>query len=147
MTSWRDSVSIEAQGDLDGLLSAALSAAQEAIASRGEFYPFAVSLSAEGDQVLNMTSDQVGEHPESSDVVSALVAGLQAERARLRAAAIAADVMLESGDAVRVQIEHREGVAIAAFLPYQRKRFGRAVTYGELSAAADVRRIWLEQGA
>jgi hypothetical protein len=147
MTSWRDSVSIESQDEMDGLLNVALAAAQKSLSEHGEFYPFAVHLTAEGDQVLMMAADQgLGENPQSSDVLIAIRDGLEEQRATLRAAAIVADVKRGSSDAVRVQIEHRDGAAIAVFLPYQRKRMSRGVTYGELSAMADERRIWPEQG-
>jgi hypothetical protein len=55
-----------------------------------------------------------------------------------------ADVRLrgEESDAIQVEVEHREGVALKVFLPYQKKRFGGGIETGQMSAAAGERRIW-----
>jgi hypothetical protein len=39
-------------------------------------------------------------------------------------------------------LEHREGIAIAVVLPYNKKRFGRGVDYGSLAAASGTRQLW-----
>jgi hypothetical protein len=39
-------------------------------------------------------------------------------------------------------VEHREGPAIAVFLPYKKKRFGRGIEYGSLSAGAGQGQVW-----
>ena len=74
-------------------------------------------------------------------MLALLYEGLASRTQELRAAAIVSDVKLGSGeDAIRVEIEHREGGVLAVVLPY--KKSGRNVTYGNLAALPGERRIW-----
>jgi hypothetical protein len=140
MTSWRDSLSAEAQADMDNMLDAALPFAQQMLPKHGEFYPYAVSMSASGE-VAMVAADVGKEKAASLDVLALLYEGLASRTQELRAAAIVSDVKLGSGeDAIRVEIEHREGGVLAVVLPY--KKSGRNVTYGNLAALPGERRIW-----
>jgi class 3 adenylate cyclase len=76
------------------------------------------------------------------DVLNQLVGGLQEQAGNLRAAALVADVRAGTSDAVRVELEHRDGQAIRALLPYKRKRLRRGIDYGELVAAPGGQRFW-----
>lgn len=78
----------------------------------------------------------------STDVIATMLEGLTRTRDDLRAIAIVADVRTSDWDAVRVELEHRDGHAIAVLLPYKKKRFGRGIAYGSLRAAAGTRRVW-----
>jgi hypothetical protein len=144
MPSWRDSLSDEAQADVDQLLNEALPFAQQMLDRRGEFYPYAVKMTAGGETGMVAAEPGQGEHPESTDVLAMLYAGLASEREALRAAAAVSDVKIGSppSDAIRVEIEHREGAALAVFLPYAKKPLGRGVSYGDIRAASGERRIW-----
>jgi len=140
MTSWRDSLSAEAQADMDNMLQAALPFAQQMLAKHGEFYPYAVSMSA-GGEVAMVAADIGTEKPASRDLLASLYEGLASRAQELRAAAIVSDVKLGSGeDAIRVEVEHREGAALAVVLPYKKR--GRDVAYGNLGALAGERRVW-----
>jgi hypothetical protein len=126
------------------MLNAALPFAQQMLDKRGEFFPYAVKL-ANGGEISMVAGDPgLGERPASTDVLEVLYTGLNSEKDSLRATAIVADVRISApaGDAIQVEIEHREGIALAALLPYSKKRFGRGVTYGDLQAAPGQRRIW-----
>jgi len=63
---------------------------------------------------------------------------------QLRGASVVADVRIKDpdGDAIRVEVEHREGVgvAIAVLLPYTIQK--KQMVYGNMQAAAAQRRIW-----
>jgi len=125
---------------MDAMLEAALPFAQQMLAKRGEFYPYAVSMSA-GGEVAMVAADVGTEKPASGDLLASLYGGLASRARELRAAAIVSDVKLGSGeDAIRVEIEHRDGGALAVVLPYKKR--GRNVTYGDLAALAGERRIW-----
>lgn len=142
MTSWRDSATQQAQDDLDELLDASLPFAQDMLDRHGEFFPYAVAITASGE-TKNLAGDPgEGEEPSSVAVLQVLVEGLRAERDTLRAAAVVSDVRLPDSDAVRVEVEHEEGQAIVVLLPYRKKRLRRGVEFGETRAGQGDRQIW-----
>ena len=140
--SWRDSASQQAQYDLDRLVNEALPLAQETLDKSGEFYPYGVAVALDGATRMIAGDPGEGEHPASTDVIATMLEGLTRTRDELRAIAIAADVRTSASDAIRVELEHRDGHAIAVLLPYKKKRFRRGIEYGSLSAAASTRRVW-----
>ena len=135
MTSWRDSASGQSQDDLDGLLNVTLPFAQQMLAKSGEFYPFGAAVSADGGTRLLAGDPGQGEHPASPEVLYTLLAGLRQTRADLRAVAICSDVGLADTDAVRVELEHRDGHAMAVLMPYKKKRFGRGLSTASFGRA------------
>jgi len=142
MSSWRDSASQQAQDDLDGLLNITLPFAQQMLGKSGEFFPFGAVVTASGETRM-VTSDLGGEHPASADVLSQLIGQLRQDRASLRAVAICSDVRLADSDAVRVELEHQDGHAMAVLMPYQPKRFGRGVEYSDLRGTRANTQVWI----
>lgn len=143
MASWRDSTSPQAQDDLDRLLNEVLPFAEQTISRYGEMYPFGAAVTTEGQVDLLGADPGSGEHPASQDVLSLLYGGARQTRANRRAVAFAADVLLEGGsDAVRVELEHREGTALVLLVPYTRSRFKKTVAFGQMSGGVGERRIW-----
>jgi hypothetical protein len=140
--SWRDAASPEAQADLDGLLNAALPFAQEMLRTRGEFYPYGVALARSGEHTMLVGDDDATDRPPSADVFATLLAGVQAQRDDLRAVALVADVRADSSDAIRVELEHREGSVMAVLLPYKRHRLRGGVDFGELVAGTTAPKVW-----
>ncbi len=144
MSSWRDNASAEAQADLDGLFDTASGFARQQLEKHGEFYPYAVTVGTDGrtaflDASLAPDSDQ----PSAIEILAVCREALAAARDELRAAAVVADVRVsEGGDAIQVEVEHAEGIAITILQPYTKKRFGRGVQFGELEASAGTRRVW-----
>ncbi len=143
MTSWRDTASQQAQDDLDGLLNATLPFAHQMIEMRGELYPFGASVSTSGDTTMLAGDPDVGERPPSQSVLDTLLEGLIGNRDGLRAVALCAEVRLPDSDAVRVELEHREGHAIAVLLPYKKKRLGRRVEFSALRAGSATQQVWI----
>jgi hypothetical protein len=145
MPSWRDSASQGCQNDLDALLAEALPAAQGFLAKYGEFFPFGFSMASTGEAGLVAASDG-SEHPDSTNLLKMLYDGLREQGESLRGAAVVADVRIKDpdGDAIRVELEHRERVALVVFLPYrvQKKLLGREVAYGEMRLEGAEKRIW-----
>jgi hypothetical protein len=140
--SWRDDTPAEIQDDLDRLTDEALQAAQHLLDESGEFYPFAVCLDDDGSSRIVAAYDG-DEHPPSRDVLELLYRGIAQERDGIRAAAVVAMVVVEGGDAVQAEVEHRDGgPAIAVFLPFSRKRLRRGLEYGDLAAAPGERHVW-----
>jgi len=142
--SWRDETPTSVQDDLDLLADQALSAAVHLLEKNGEFYPFAASLDHEGTPEMAAADPGEGEHPSSQAVLDLLYDSAASWRESRRAAAFAAPVETPDGDAVRVELEHRDGgPALALLLPYQRKKFRTTVEFGEVTAAPGDRRVWV----
>lgn len=144
MTSWRDSTSAKAQDDLDALFNAGLEAAENLLVKSGDFFPFGVEV--DGDELSLFGADPgLGEQPPSVEVLRALVEAARSDRARLEAVALVSDVTtVGEGDAVRVQLEHREGVVLEIVVPYRRRRFGGKVTFGEMAVSGGGHLIWID---
>ena len=123
-------------------MNTALPFATEQLDKHGEFFPYGVALNEAGDPRMVAGDPGQGERPASTAVLAAIVEGLRRDRDGLRAVALVANVRLFEGDAVRVELEHIDGHAIAVLLPYKRKRFGRGVEYGRLTAGSGVPQIW-----
>jgi hypothetical protein len=140
--SWRNAASLQAQQDLDGLLAAAIEFAQQQLAKHGEFYPFVLTVATNGTTTALGSRPTINEEqPASSDVIAAGIEALIERRDQLRACAVTADVRLPNKtDAIRIDLEHRDGHTISALLPYTPKR--KKIEYGQLSAHAGQARIW-----
>jgi hypothetical protein len=135
MSSWRDEASEQAQNDLDELFDASLQLALRHLAKASEVYPFAMRVATGGKQGL-VAVDLGDDKPRSADLVAALMEALAHDAAANRARAVVSDVRLSNGsDAIHVELEHRDGIAIAVVLPYSRAG-GESPSYGEIGAVA-----------
>jgi hypothetical protein len=142
--SWRDETPEPVQDDLDLLADQALSAAAHLLEKNGEFYPFAISLDNEGAPEMAAADPGEGEHPSSQAVLDLLYERAASGRGDHRGAAFAAPVEMFDGDAVRVEIEHRDGgPALVLFLPDQRRKLRKSVEFGDVTAGTGKRRVWV----
>ncbi len=120
MPSWRDTVTEQAQADLDGLTDAAVNLALETIAARGEFLPFALAVSVDGERVVIAPDDPTSAKSTVVEQLAAQWRAVTALKDSLRAAAVALNVTLSDArrDGIEVSVEHREGAAIGLIFPY-----------------------------
>lgn len=104
--------------DLDLLLGAAIEAAARMLSTHGEFYPFAIAVDATGELVAPEIAPP-GDHPTPEQVMGLLVEALRAGDG-LRATVLCADVQLadRDSDAIRLDLEPREGDPMTVFVPY-----------------------------
>ncbi len=128
------------------MFDVALPHAQEMLTDFGEFYPYAMKMLDDGStQGVAIKPGKVA-RPRSRTMLETLYERLAAEASALRAVAFVADVLLTSDtspiDAIRVDVEHREGVAIAVLVPYVKKGEHERPDFGEPHAARGVRRLW-----
>jgi hypothetical protein len=142
MTSWRDTTSREAQDDLDGLLDAVLPFAEQTLAKHGELFPFGAAVSSEGQVVMVAAGPGQGDQPPSTEILDLLYRGAREAAGTRRAVAFVADVRIEGGDAIRVELEHREGTSLALVVPYTRSRFRKTISLGQMSGGLGEPRIW-----
>ncbi|MDT5008592.1 MAG: hypothetical protein QOH57_209 [Mycobacterium sp.] len=95
----RDTASPQPQRDLDGLLEPALSFAQQQLAQRGAFFPYAVVVRADGQtEIIAARPPGCRPRPTGSTCMVAACRTVLAEPRDLpRAAAVVADVRLPAG--------------------------------------------------
>jgi hypothetical protein len=143
-TGWRSTVGEHVQHDFDELTEAALTYAFRELAKFGDIYAFAVHRLTDDDTLLSLPAPEGGaDHPASTSALGQLAREAREDTRTLRAIAIVADMRLEDGsDAIRVQLEHRNGYAIDVLARYSRRRFGRAPRYGPLSASEGTGVVW-----
>lgn len=142
MASWRDTASQQAQDDLDGLLNSALPFARQMLDKNGEFFPFAAAVDVHSDTRMIMGDPDLGERPPSAEVIATILQDLQRTREEFRAVARVADVRIANSDAVRVELEHREGPLMAVLLPYKKRRLRGGIEYGDLAATVAAPAVW-----
>ena len=76
MASWRDTTPQQVQDDLDGVVSTALDAALSLLTKNGQFFPFGVTVSDEGDIAMAAADPGLGERPDSTAVLDGLYSGV-----------------------------------------------------------------------
>ena len=108
--------------DLDALLGASVEAAVQLLSKDGEFYPFALAMTAEG-QIVTPSVNPGTEHPSAEQVEGLLVEALRGKRDDLRAASVCSDVRIRSDageekDAIRVELEALQGDPLVVMVPY-----------------------------
>ncbi|PPF18358.1 hypothetical protein C5B95_12215 [Rathayibacter sp. AY1A7] len=144
MMMWRETASAEAQEDLDGLLDLTMTRAVEALGKRGELGPFSASIDTDGRSVLSTVEPAPGQGNNSSQAdLDELRRASRENRQSLRAVAYVSVVTISgSGDAIRVESEHREGIALVVLVPYTRLRLRKQLKLGEMRLQAGVADIW-----
>jgi len=113
------------RSDADRVLNTGISLALDKLVQQGEFYPFGVVLTREGE-IAVLTAQECRSRPNSEAFVGALRDALcnGARSGSYKAAAIVADFAFErprsSGerDAIRVALESDTGEAVTCYLPY-----------------------------
>jgi len=142
MASWRGSASQQAQDDFDELLNAVLPFAIETLGRRGEMYPYGATVGRDGQIAMTAADPAAVERSNSRDLLALLREGVTADKGALRAAAFVADLRMEGGDAIRVELEHSEGAAIVVLLPYNRSRLRKSVKLGDMRVQLGALGVW-----
>lgn len=139
MASWRDTAGAQVQADLDALLTAALTTAEQALRDAGGFLPFAVARTYDGeDQLVNVAVDSAETDAEA--LLSSLWQSLVDHSGDFRAVGVVTDRTADDSDRVAVQLEHADGPAIEVTLPY--RMADGAFEPGTLAAGEGIARIW-----
>ena len=136
MDTWRDTTSQQAQDDLDGLLNAVMPLARQTLARYGDLLPFGAATLTNGH--VSMLAAYPGDDLDAltnPEVFDGLKDGVQQQAGEYRAVAFVADGLLDGADAILVDLEHREGVALRMMVPYRRHRFPRRVSLNHAQGA------------
>lgn len=112
--------------DLDRLLGACVQAATRMLDAEGEFYPFALAVTADGE-VVSPAVQPSSDHPAADEVEGLLVEALRRSRDGLRACATCSDVRIRSDageerDAIRIELEAPEADPLVVVVPHADKR-------------------------
>lgn len=113
--------------DLSELLTGAIDAATERLASATEFGPFALAMQAEDGEVFHLEPDGDDLERAPSVIVAALRTGLRdaALEGRWKATAIVTDVTVQDEDgeavtsAIQIWLEHAEGESMSCTISYE----------------------------
>ena len=108
--------------DLDQLLGASVEAAVRMLSADGEFYPFAIAMTAEGE-IVSPSIEPSSDHPSADEVAGLLVEALRASRDAFRATSLCSDVRIRSDegderDAIRIELEAPEVDPLVVVVPY-----------------------------
>lgn len=146
MSSWRESASPQAQKDLDGLINAVLPLAEQTLGKHGELFPYAATVDNEGSEALVSADPPADQQlPSSHDVLALLYEAAQNSAGALRAVAFVAAVRVTDTDAIRIELEHADGIAMAVIVPYIRDAEKETVALGQFRATAGFARVWTAQ--
>ncbi len=137
-----------AHPDLDRLLEYCVPFAQQQLKKRGEFYPFAVQILAEGE--LNPVAIDDGvETPVPSEMITAFIDLFRhfAPQSALEAVAICYDGRVtvpgkEKQDAITVFLEHSNGECVTVYIPYIKKIL-RGYQYEDVIGSKAERRVFV----
>jgi hypothetical protein len=125
--------------DLEQLKGMLLRVAQKMVSKEGEFYPFGVSISTDG-QFTSEDGYKGDEHPSSATLNNEITQKFRqlAASGQLRAAGICLIVDMsvippgqtERTKAIHLALEHQSGQSEYVFVPFKKGLFGK-VKYGE----------------
>lgn len=131
------------QKDLDDLLDLVVPLAQDMLGKNGQFYPFGATMSRAGETSLIGEDHGLGEYPQPDEALDDLYDETRENATAIRAAAFVSDVQV-NGDAsaIRVELEHQDGIARVVLLPYTPAEPGGFPRFGQLSDAPGEARVW-----
>lgn len=143
-TAWRETTPPAVQGDLDALVTLAVATSRDGLDQRQGFQPFAVLLGQDRrPQVSWVDPEASGPRPRAADLLALLVDSLRERRDGLLAGGVVADTSIRDGDAVRVELEHRDGgPALVVEVRYRASWVQGETAFGERRVALGTRRVW-----
>ena len=131
--------------DLGAAARAAFDAAERLLERRRDFAPFAVVVTGDGRPARVESHPGPGPEPASQALLERLVAAVRDDRGDHRCVGFVALVLTRAGDAVRVELEHRDaGPALVLLRPCRPSRLlrRRRVWTGPESLSPGTRLVW-----
>ncbi|MDO3070510.1 Uncharacterised protein [Mycobacteroides abscessus subsp. bolletii] len=139
---WRSTASPQVQSDLDMLYTDSISLVAEDLGHSDTFGPLMLVVERGGGKALRRTAG-VQTPLRESEIVKQLEAPGDAETLRARATVL--DVTVKepfTGDAIKIKLEHAEGVAIDILVPYRVTAEGKSIDVNAQNAAVAERLLW-----
>ncbi|MFF2842079.1 hypothetical protein [Paenarthrobacter sp. NPDC057981] len=146
---WHEGLSEQAIQDVFKLVGAAVPFAQDQLGRNGVLAPYGITTDLAGELGHHMAYQEANEDGEidSAESVQMMTEGFRKDREALRGTCILADVRLrtENGgavDAVRLHIEHAEGLSMHILKPYEIDGQSNAVVFGDSAVLPTEARVW-----
>lgn len=113
------------KAELDGLMRGLLPMGEAVLLKHGELYPYGGGLTA-NDEIQFVGGEKEGPSPSTEDLVELLLATLReaVRKGNYKAVALIVGVKVappgeeEETDAIRISLEHADGMNIEVFFPY-----------------------------
>ena len=139
---WRSTASPQAQDDVDKLFGDVIKFVAVELAHADGFAPFMMVIGLDGEVAMRRSVIAAA----SQDEVG-IVHGLEldSDAARTRARAVVLDVTAAApmaGDAIKIKLEHSEGVAIDMLVPYRIDSEGATIDVLAANAARADLLLW-----
>ncbi|AIC71189.1 Uncharacterised protein [Mycobacteroides abscessus] len=139
---WRSIASPQAQDDVDKLFGDAIKFVAVELAHADDFAPFMMVISLAGEisvrrsAIATTPRDEVG-------VVRGLELPGDGDQLRARAAVLDVTALVPvAGDAIKIKIEHAEGIAIDMLVPYRIDSDGATINVQAANAARAELLLW-----
>jgi hypothetical protein len=146
---WHQGLSEQAIQDVFKLVGVAVPFAEDQLSRNGVLAPYGASTDLSGEVAHRMAYLEPNEDDEldSSEAIQLMTEGFRLEKDTLRGTCIVADVSikLEEGgvlDAVRLHIEHSEGLSMHIVKPYELDGESGTVAFGESAVVPAQAQVW-----
>jgi len=145
MSDWRERVSGPALADFELLMGTVLPSAESTLKRFGHLQPFGASVTTDGDIVRLNADPRLGQNPPARDVVRHVYGSARAAAFARRSIAVVQTGRSGGSDAMRIDMEHRDGQCVTVVVPYAISRFKKTYTRGTLVAGPCEPRVWKDQ--
>ncbi|MDI2033235.1 hypothetical protein [Paenarthrobacter nitroguajacolicus] len=146
---WHEGLSEQAIQDVFSLVGVAVPFAQDQLAKNGVLAPYGITTDLEGVVGHSMAYLEPNEDGDvdSAEAVQLMTEGFRKDREGLRGTCILADISIQADDggvvdAVRLHIEHAEGLSMHILKPYELVGEHQAVAFGESAVIPAEARVW-----
>lgn len=148
---WHEGLSEQAIQDVFDLVGAAVPFGQDQLGKNGSLAPYGVTTDLTGEIAHHMSYQEPTEDDEvdSEESLQLLTDGFRQGIQSLRGTCVISDVRLTPSngegvafDALRLHIEHTEGLSMLLLKPYEIDEQSRTVAFGETAVMPTPARVW-----
>lgn len=148
---WHEGLSEQAIKDVFDLVGAAVPFAQDQLEKNGSLAPYGVTTDHAGEIGHHMAYQEPTENDEvdAEESLQLMAEGFRQRMESLRGTCVISDVRLTPSngegvaiDALRLHIEHTEGLSMLLLKPYEIDEEARTVAFGETSVIPTPAQVW-----
>ncbi|YCK81176.1 hypothetical protein M1D89_19180 [Arthrobacter sp. D3-18] len=148
---WHEGLSEQAIQDVFDLVGVAVPFAQDQLSKNGALAPYGVTTDLTGEIGHHMGYQEPNEDGEvdSEESLQLLTDGFRQDVESLRGTCVISDVRVRPSDgegaafdALRLHLEHTEGLSMLILKPYEVDEQSRSVAFGETAVTPTAARVW-----